>query len=299
MSEMHEGMPARAVGGWASPRRAVGGSASPRREAGAWASLVQQVWLLGVSRRWAYLIAAFMAWIGIFHVLPKPNGMTAVYPSIIAGIIAASAWPLITWNGEAPSRRAYHWSLPVARLPHDLARVAAGALYLLVGLAALAAGCAMLAWADGSFEQLRAIPAIVWASFFTGPMIAYLLVSPIALWNEYRVTRYAIIGFIILGALAGFVGGPFEWIMVALMQPILSGETFGLAEVLVGVLVRVASDTAVGNPVVVPTSWWGAVALWFGIGITANVVAAAWRPDDLRRLAAVTVAARTADDAVH
>jgi hypothetical protein len=259
-------------------------SAPSRRPATGWTSLLQQIRLLGVSRRWAYLITCFVGWIAIYRVLPTPNGAWSVYPSLIAGIIAGAAWPLITWNAEAPSRRGYHWSLPVARLPHDLARVAAGALYLLVGIAALAAACVGLAISDGSLAELRAVPRILWLSFFTAPLLTYLLVSPIALWNEYRITRYALIGFIVMGALAGFVGGPFVVFITAVLDPIMMHDTFGLAEVLVGTAARVGMDAAVGNAATVPDTWWSAVALWFGVALVANTAAAAWRPDDVRRL---------------
>jgi hypothetical protein len=261
-------------------------STQSRRPASGWTSLRQQVRLLGLSRRWAYLIACFVGWIALYRLLPTPNGAWSVYPSLIAGIVAGAAWPLITWNAEAPSRRAYHWSLPVNRLSHDLARVAAGALYLLVGVVALAVACTALSLSDGSFAELRSVPAILWLSFFTAPVLTYLLVSPIALWNEYRITRYVLIGFIVTGALAAFVGGPFALVITTVFDPILMHDTYGLAEVLVGTVATVAMDAAVGHDATVPDSWWRAIALWLGIALAANTAAAAWRPDDVRRLVA-------------
>lgn len=46
-------------------------------------------------------------------------------------------WPLlVTWRGETPSQRGYHWSLPVRRPVHQLARLAAGWAWLVVAVAA-------------------------------------------------------------------------------------------------------------------------------------------------------------------
>lgn len=60
-------------------------------------------------------------------------------------------WPLlVTWRGEGPSGRGYHWSLPVRRPIHQLARLAAGWAWLVAAVAAgTLVGWIVAAWIAG------------------------------------------------------------------------------------------------------------------------------------------------------
>ena len=54
---------------------------------------------------------------------------------LFVGLLAG----VIVWLSESPSRRRYHWSLPIRREVHDLSRVTAGACWLFL------AGCLFIA----------------------------------------------------------------------------------------------------------------------------------------------------------
>lgn len=109
--------------------------------------------------------------------LPVDEGTAALL--FAAG--AALAWglflPFHLWRGEVPSRRGYHWTMPVAHRQHDLLRVAAGAVWLLAIVAALLATAVATAALAGHGGGLGALSAWVWPSVLLGPLVPYLAVS--------------------------------------------------------------------------------------------------------------------------
>jgi hypothetical protein len=119
------------------------------------------------------------------------NQMLAVLtPAFVAFpllCVVGAAWGVMIWQNEAPSRRGYHWAMPVRRDQHDLLRVLAGAGVLLAGLAALLGIATIMALAGGYGAQLARLAPGVWLSFFAGPLIAYLLFSALAVATDHPV----------------------------------------------------------------------------------------------------------------
>src|SRR5262249_2957189 len=154
----------------------------------------------------------------------------------------------------------------IPRRIHDLARVAVGAGFVLGLSAALVAGDAIVAVLDGTSERFAALDPVSWANLFGAPLIAYLLVSPFALWSDYSITRW------VMGILLG--GGLVVGILSSRGIDILSlpPSNLGLVDVLTGGIQPSASGEA----------WWPAAALWFGVGLALTLFTGMYRPADLR-----------------
>jgi hypothetical protein len=89
----------------------------------------------------------------------------------------AATWPAFLWRDEGPAQRRYHWSLPADRGWHDLARVAAGAIW--IAILTVLVFTVIAAWLPGG--RLGMIPAR-W--FFMTLLAAYGLGSIAALTTE-------------------------------------------------------------------------------------------------------------------
>lgn len=177
-------------------------------------------------------------------------------------------WPLlVTWRGEAPSQRGYHWSLPVGRPFHQLARLAAGWAWLVVAVGAgilvgwTAAAVIVGGMAFGHPAVLGAALLSLTALYGLGAVFALLSDHP--LW--WILGTWA--GLAALTALAHARG----WTLVqAWLETIFTTGSLSLSAatsapaVLVGLT---GGAEAVARP-------WGAVLLWTGIALAAMVGAA-------------------------
>ena len=243
-------------------------------------SFRQQMWLLGASGRWIYPIAALVA---MLMIIPGSDPATADPATAVAAALVAflgAFWPMIVWYGETPSRRVYHWSLPVARAPHDLMRVAAGALYL-VGMSAAIALAAILI--DGNFTVAFDTRTILILAFGLVPLFPYFLMSALALWSDYAVTRYALAAFVGFGFGSAVLervgyGVPADW-----LGTLFFGGSWAFAFTLLeGVFMLSERATSPGD------TWPAAIAVWLATGIALTLLAVSVRPDDLRRRLART-----------
>ena len=121
-----------------------------------------------------------------------------VFPVLALPLAAIAAlWPLGVWRADDPGRRGYFWSLPVARGPHTLLRVAVGWLLLMcVCLAVMALGLAVAAPVAGRYDELTLSLAYWWAPLLI-PTMPYLLVSALAVAfdNPIRFAAWAAAAF--------------------------------------------------------------------------------------------------------
>lgn len=242
-----------------------------RAPASAAMSFRLQMMLLARSGRWFMLLGTLvlilLAVIRTGHGHGPEWGATGFTLSLMIGLPAASIWALGIWAGEFPQRRSYHWSLPVSRPAHDLARVAAGVIYLVAAWVALALAV------NGFVVGSNAIAPDAWLAFFAAPVVMYFLTMPLTLWGDSRVVRW-IIGFVMAWGIAVILDIPYVG------EPLirLFEAPWGLEAALFGGLIRDAdADLPIGSP--------GAISLWLGIGIAATIFCAIWRPADLARLA--------------
>jgi hypothetical protein len=82
----------------------------------------------------------------------------------------------LTWFSESPRKRRYHWSLPVPRELHDAMRVAAGAFWLLAGIALF---CVVGFAVEDPVMRARWLSNawVFYGAVFVVPLMIYLLVS--------------------------------------------------------------------------------------------------------------------------
>ena len=90
-------------------------------------------------------------------------------------------WPLSVWSGEPPGERDAFRSLPVGAPGHELARVAAGALWLVAVSVTLSGLGTLGILAMDRGGSLHALSVRSWIHFVTGPLTLYLLSSCAAL----------------------------------------------------------------------------------------------------------------------
>lgn len=206
--------------------------------------------------------------------VPLDRGSVALV--VCLGALAVIGWfgPFKLWEGEAPSRREYHWAMPVSKGAHDLARVAAGLVLLAAWEAVLYGGVLVLALAAGSGGLFAGVTPLVWASLCLGPVLGYLLTSVFAVRLEHpSAWLWSTVGAVaVVSTFSALVpGNP--------VSRVLDAVLFGPW----GLVTAFGGPVGVGifrlDPAAAPA--WPAVWLGWAALLTAAV---AWAARDRRRL---------------
>ena len=102
--------------------------------------------------------------------------------------ILALFFPFTVWRSEEPSRRDYHWSMPVGRVEHTLTKITMGWAFLMVLVAAYVVFLLGL-WGSAVFvagEPVRVSAAWwEWMVPFTAATVAYLLTSALVVGTDH------------------------------------------------------------------------------------------------------------------
>ena len=204
--------------------------------------------------------------------LPFP----ADYLPLTGLLLGAVAWPPLVWRGQGPLRRSYHRALPVDQLTHDLLKVSAGAISLMIGVAVVLLPLLVAAGLSPVLSGLLTRPSwLLWLNFFTGPLIIYLLVSCVPMLTD-RPLEW------LLGLIAGFAGLTFladsyGLVPIEGLIDILMGEPIGLVYALHGAYAEQPwlHYANLGRSGEVPHygAWITATILWLGAGFFAVVLA--------------------------
>jgi hypothetical protein len=206
---------------------------------------------------------------------PLDHGLAAFGFAAAAAAVWGLFWPFKVWRGERPSRRDHHWSMPVDRRTHDLARVAAGAVWLLAIAALPVLAAAAGAAVTGHAARLAALPAFVWAVPFTTALVLYLLASVAVVRSEHPAAwLWGTAGVLGVGwsvaldlgiaPLSGLIGG-------------LAAGPWGLGTAVAGPLVSAVAGVGEADP----GRWAAATALWLAVGAAGVAVAASTRSRNL------------------
>lgn len=258
-----------------------------RAPVGAGTSFRQQLWMMGQNKGWMVLTASLVGLLLVFALSFPAEGRLEFVPLLLVAPIvqfAAVGWALSVWRMEGSARRTYHWSLPVHRPTHDLARVTVGALYLLLACGIMYGLAAVEQMLSGPTGMLAVLGVDTWGNLFVGPLIAYLLVIPLVHWSESRNMRWALAGFALLGVLAALGANRGLAFLGEGFRTVLFAEQFGLGVALSNGISAGISDTMGTRGGLVSTAaWWPAAALWLAIGMAATIFTAAYRPGDLAR----------------
>lgn len=183
-------------------------------------------------------------------------------PLAIPLALIGAFWPLGVWRKDSPERRGYFWSLPVARGPHTLVRVAIGWVLLMGAcLIVMALALGVVSPVAIRFEEVRLDLARWYAPLVTATL-AYLLVSVLAVLLDSPVRWLAWTALAVLG--------------IRVVADL--GDLPGLEARIDGVLRSLG--TALNGPGS-SSSWAMDYLIWFVLGAVLLVLVA-WRHRDAR-----------------
>ena len=199
----------------------------------------------------------------------------ADYLPLMAILLGAIAWPPLVWRGQGPLRRSYHRAMPVDQLIHDLVKVTAGAVTLMIGVAVVLIPLLIAGLLSPTSRLVTGPSLLVWVNFFTGPLIVYLLVSCVPMLTD-RPLEW------LLGLIAGFVGltllaSSYGLSPLTDLISILMREPIGLVYALNGAYAEQpwAYYAGLSDRAWVPqyAAWIFATILWLAAGVGAVCLA--------------------------
>lgn len=210
-----------------------------------------------------------------FHQASIDYGPAATIPMTLIALLI----PFGVWRSEDRARRAYHWTMPVARTEHTLVKTFAGWLWLMGGVAVYLVtlavlGVVMRAVSGASPERVASMWE--WLVPFTSVTIAYLLTS-VAIIGSAHAWRWiggTIIGYFIVLLVLEVL----ELRDVKRAVQLIVDGTYGLSAAIFGNVntVHVGHRFFVGDP----TRWLGATLLWGALTGVALWLAARRHADD-------------------
>ena len=165
----------------------MGGERSPR-PVGFMAAVTEQMRLLWMTRRPLLLLAGLLAVLVLSGEPWSDHPMARLFTMWPLWLfVFPPLWAFAVWHGEGPSNRLYFWSHPVSRAGQSLARVLAGAIWLVLLYALLVGAGAFFGAIDSDLGQFGGPGFAAWLSFFTGPLILYLVISVLTLPSDYPI----------------------------------------------------------------------------------------------------------------
>ena len=148
-----------------------------RKEGMFFLAFIAIIWTFGIwaalSRNPSRSVPPSLLLMGIVAWAGSPSSM-------LMGIVG-SILPFAVWSSEDPSRRSYHWSMPIARGPHTLIKMGCGWLWLMIGIAlytlfSIGLG-SVIDHITGTIGSHMSVAAWQWARPFTTASLVYLLIS--------------------------------------------------------------------------------------------------------------------------
>lgn len=255
-------------------------------------SFARQFRLLWTSRRPIMLLVAVL---GLLALIGPPfidtdMQVARLLPIWWVLVLIGPVWAFAVFNNEGPGNRMYHWSQPVPRWIHSLARVAAGAAWLVVVYVVLLGAGLLFGAMDGNAWQYFQLPVAAWANFFTGPLIGYLGVSILAVISDHPIRWFFGLVFLlplVMGLVLNALG--LDRVMEVLAQPVTHSQ-WGLGQALAGAFGSSAMSVmaeAIGMAEqAMPEfrGWWVAMGLWLVLFGGLTVLVSTRHPDTLPRL---------------
>lgn len=271
-------------------------SESIHRPLGFGAAFTRQFGLLWTSRRPLLLGVALLGLLVLggepWADDPKTRLLT-LWPIWL--IVIGPVWAIAVFYNEGPSQRLYHWSLPVGRLQHTAARLAAGVVWMWILFGVLIGAGAVMGAMDGDLWQFGEIKAAGWVNFFTGPLLGYLAVSVLTVASDYplRWSFGIMFGFpLLMSTLQAWLG--LDEVVETLLKP-LGSLDWGLFPVMLGglggsvaelqhTLAVMADPQYVSRGGISVEYWWTATPLWILLFVAIVLAVASRHPDKFLRL---------------
>jgi hypothetical protein len=171
--------------------RASRGGADVRRPASAATVLWREIVLLGARLRWPLLLALLAGGraFGSEMAAGSAGPVLSDEPMTFRPLFFATLflWPMLVWLGDRDARRDVDAAVPAATMARHLARVAAGAVWLLAAVLALVAGHLGGAAAAGRLASAAEIPAYALPGLPLAALAMYLLGSVPAIVTRHPV----------------------------------------------------------------------------------------------------------------
>jgi hypothetical protein len=215
---------------------------------------------------------------GGFHMGFSYNASGAIPIFLLALLV-----PFGVWRAEDPSRRAYHWSMPVARGPHTIIKLLSGWAWMMIATAVYLLFIILLATVismiTGEPNQIGAASGWEWVAAFTAATIAYLLTSIFVIGSDHawRWIGGLLIGYwVLLGAFNAFGMSYLSNIIATIFrgQYGLSAALFGTAANVGGGPMHGAAHMAIYERMM--SNWLVAMPIWI-IGAAAAVAIVSYR----------------------
>lgn len=203
------------------------------------------------------------------------EGMHLSY-SVVATVpiaLVALLIPFSVWRTEDPSRRAYHWAMPVARAPHTLIKLACGWIWMMCAVAVYLLWIVlvglMIQAIRGSMGAVHWAAAWTWLVPFTATTVTYLITSVAAIASDHpwRWVAGVTLGyFVLIAFLAVLQMHGTE----RALQTVTSGY-YGLAAAAFGSVQHFGGASV--------ERWVGATLIWGGLSVIGVVLASNRRPE--------------------
>lgn len=223
------------------------------------------------------IIGLALAQLFVVHVLidPAPNGKPVhheIYYALVGyGAVAAA----LMWASEPPANRRYHWAMSVSRELHDALRVAAGAVWLIVAIAAFAVTAWITEGAAVRDQWLRNAP-LYWVGMFLVAVLIYLLCSIAALLIAKPLLWLTGAGALVLLSLSDLVASVAPIVTDVASALFSIGAPLGLgAAITGGYSIAPWSDAAPIDA----RAWLIALGAWYTIALCGIALTVRRRPD--------------------
>lgn len=223
------------------------------------ALLAEQVRVVALAlRREAVLAGAALAAVCLLTLMMglRYNEQLDLSPDMLQPVLlVAILAPFAVWKGDPIFGQAFLWTMPVRRQTAAVAKVLAGAFWLMAAILVALAGLALAALATGGHlgtAEMRLVetgsgmaparvawstPFWTWLTPFAGALLLYLASSAALLGLRHPIRWFAgvVIGLTLLMFIGVGIGpdGAFEQAFERLVDPLTSGH-FGLDFALTG-----------------------------------------------------------------
>ena len=196
--------------------------------------------------------------------------MTFLPITDLVGVIVmiSAGWGIAVWRGETKEQRVQMLAAPIDVSHHELARVAAGVLWLVITIASFVVLGVVVAGMKGAFAIFADVSWIKWLLLFTGPLLAYALIVPASTVTPRAMEIVLLSIMLFYMTIMILTAAGYAEFVQKIMEPVVMGR-FGLNTALVGGGPR-AGGTAMG-------AWSLAYALWLSLASGALYAALRWR----------------------
>ena len=219
------------------------------------------------KEQFRYLWTTFKVW--ILAIVPLLSITVSVPVSQFFLIFISGAWAMLIWENERPYQRVYQWTMPVRRSHLHLIRIAAGLVWLLLGLTTIAALQLLYSslFSLPEREWMYSLPAWLYLAMPLGLMTTFCICSALNLVSRYPLR------WILGGGMVLFLPMLFDQAFFFRMFDLLSNGSMGWKPALLPASEYLSGGSA-AQPHIMLT-----VVVWLILALSILVLASLHRRD--------------------